>query len=42
MAMRFSMLGSGLLIAARTHLEEDTRRLFEIVAGTKDDQPTAI
>jgi MFS family permease len=35
-------IGSGLLIAARTHLEEDTRRLFEIVAGTKDDQPTAI
>jgi hypothetical protein len=26
-------IGSALLIAARNHLEEDTRRLFEMVAG---------
>jgi MFS family permease len=26
-------IGSALLIAARNHLEEDTRRLFEMVSG---------
>ncbi len=31
-------IGSGLLIAARKHLEEDTRRLFEVVARAVDDQ----
>jgi MFS family permease len=31
-------IGSGLLIAARKHLEEDTRRLFEVVARAADDQ----
>jgi MFS family permease len=33
-------VGSALLIAARNHLEEDTRRLFEVVAQAMDAERT--
>jgi hypothetical protein len=31
-------VGSALLIAARNRLEEDTRRLFAMVAGAMDEE----
>jgi MFS family permease len=34
-------VGSALLIAARNHLDEDTERLFEVVAGATEGRPAA-